>query len=152
MTRVNPNIVALTESVVGGAPFKIGDVVKHPTGKMVKIISGQYWGKYGISNFWYWREVKESGGLGKEECGYGWRQLVREPKFVMVMLDGEPTIHATSVHGNYDDTLCGIDANDNVGHEGMYPAAEGAKITCMDCIRLIKYCRKYGNADLRSEK
>lgn len=36
----------IAEEVLGGAPFKIGDIVKHPSGRMVKIIDGQYWGTY----------------------------------------------------------------------------------------------------------
>lgn len=63
----------LVEEVTGGPPFEIGDTVLHPSGRKVKITSGQYWGRYGISNFWYWREVKPDGSLGPEEHGYGWR-------------------------------------------------------------------------------
>jgi hypothetical protein len=51
----------------------IGKVVRHPDGRMVKVIGGQYWGTHGLSNFWYWREVKEDGSLSeREESGYGW--------------------------------------------------------------------------------
>lgn len=63
----------LTESILGSAPFAVGDIVKHPDGRTVKITSGQYWGTHGISNFWYWREVLPNGELGPEEHGYGWR-------------------------------------------------------------------------------
>ncbi len=62
----------MTEEVLGGAPFKIGDVVKHPDGRTVKIVGGQYWGEHGLSNFWDWQEVLSNGKLGKKECGYGW--------------------------------------------------------------------------------
>lgn len=63
----------LTESVIGGAPFKVGDIVRHPDGRTVKIVSGQYWGEHGLSNHWHWREVLASGCLSsKEESGYGW--------------------------------------------------------------------------------
>lgn len=62
-------IRGLTESVLGGAPFKVGDVVKHPSGRTVKILSGQYWGKGGLSNIWVWKEI---GSSGQEESGYGW--------------------------------------------------------------------------------
>jgi hypothetical protein len=61
----------LTESVMGGPPFKVGDVVKRDR-RIVKIVGGQYWGEYGLSNFWYWREVLPD-GLGPEEHGYGWK-------------------------------------------------------------------------------
>lgn len=63
----------ITEEVLGGTPFAIGDIVVHPSGRNVKIVSGQYWGTHGLSNFWYWREVLKDGTLGKEESGYGWR-------------------------------------------------------------------------------
>lgn len=63
----------MTESVMGGPPFKIGDIVKHPDGRMVKIVDGQYWGEHGLSNHWYWRPVDKNGKFcGPEECGYGW--------------------------------------------------------------------------------
>lgn len=64
----------LTESVMGGAPFAIGDIVKRPSGRTVKITGGKYWGTYGFSNFWYWKKVLSGGELGKEESGYGWEQ------------------------------------------------------------------------------
>jgi len=63
----------LTEKYFDGVPFKVGDTVEHPSGKKVRITSGQYWGTHGISNFWYWREVLSDGKLSeKEEHGYGW--------------------------------------------------------------------------------
>lgn len=62
-----------TESVIGGAPFKVGDTVQHPDGRKVKIIRGQWWGTYGLSNHWSWQEVLEDGTLSdKVEHGYGW--------------------------------------------------------------------------------
>lgn len=71
----------LTESVIGGAPFKIGDVVKHPDGRTVKITEGRYWGDHGLSNFWYWREVLKDGSLSdKVEHGYGWSTQPEEQK------------------------------------------------------------------------
>ncbi len=70
---VEPWIIQLTESVIGSSPFRIGDIVKRPDGREVKIISGQYWGAYGLSNFWRWREIMPDGSLSKiEEQGYGW--------------------------------------------------------------------------------
>jgi hypothetical protein len=51
----------------------VGDVVYHPNGYKVKIVSGQYMGEHGLSNFWHWKRVLKSGKLSsKEECGYGW--------------------------------------------------------------------------------
>lgn len=74
MTRVHPLIRHITEEVTGGAPFKIGDQVRHPDGRLVEIISGQYWGTYGLSNHWSWKEVRSDGSLSKTvEHGYGWR-------------------------------------------------------------------------------
>ena len=72
MTQVAEWVRDLTEEVLGAPPFKVGDVVEHPDGRTVKITKGQYWGTYGLSNFWYWREVREDGSLGLEEHGYGW--------------------------------------------------------------------------------
>lgn len=65
--------VELTESVVGGAPFAIGDTVVTPDGRRVLITAGQYWGTRGLSNHWTWRQVYADGSLGPEERGYGWR-------------------------------------------------------------------------------
>lgn len=62
----------LTEEVFGGAPYEVGDKVRHPSGRLVQITGGSYWGEHGLSNFWYWREVMPDGSLGQEECGYGW--------------------------------------------------------------------------------
>ena len=66
-------VKALTEEVLGGEPFKVGDTVNHPSGRKVRIVGGQYWGEHGISNFWYWREVYPDGALGPQEHGYGWK-------------------------------------------------------------------------------
>lgn len=65
----------VTEEVFGGAPWKIGDRVKHPDGRTVQITGGEYWGAYGgLSNHWQWREVLPNGKLAStEESGYGWR-------------------------------------------------------------------------------
>jgi hypothetical protein len=69
---VAPWVKDLTERTLGGSPFKIGDQVKHPSGRTVKITDGQYWGEHGLSNFWGWREVLADGSLGPQENGYGW--------------------------------------------------------------------------------
>lgn len=63
----------ITESVLGPAPFGIGDVVVHPDGRRVQIIDGCYWAPAGLSNHWNWREVFADGTLGALEQGYGWR-------------------------------------------------------------------------------
>lgn len=69
MTLVKKWVVEL----VGQSPFKIGDRVMHPKHGLVEITAGQYWGTYGISNFWYWTNVLKDGRLGKRNYhGYGW--------------------------------------------------------------------------------
>jgi hypothetical protein len=45
--------------------YSIGDFYK------IKIKDGQYWGTYGLSNFWYWYRLDENGNIIKEEHGYG---------------------------------------------------------------------------------
>jgi len=63
----------LTEKCVGRSSLKVGAIVMHPDGYKVKIISGQFWGEYGLSNTWTWRRVLKNGKLSKkEESGYGW--------------------------------------------------------------------------------
>ena len=53
--------------------MEVGKTLKHPDGRTVKIISGQFWGEHGLSNFWYWREVLLDGSLSETlEHGYGW--------------------------------------------------------------------------------
>jgi hypothetical protein len=53
-------------------PFKVGDYVRHPSGRWVRIVAGTYWGDSDISNHWEWREVRADGSLGPVESGYGW--------------------------------------------------------------------------------
>lgn len=70
----------LTEEAIGGSTLKVGDIVRHPDGRRVKIVDGQYWGEHGLSNFWYWQEVKDDESLSeKKESGYGW-VVEPEPK------------------------------------------------------------------------
>lgn len=63
----------MSERVIGGPPFAVGDVVRHPSGRKVKIVGGRYWGEHGLSNFWEWRESRRGGRLGRLESGYGWQ-------------------------------------------------------------------------------
>jgi hypothetical protein len=42
----------ITESVMGKSELEVGKVVRHPDGRTVKIVAGQYWGERGVSNFW----------------------------------------------------------------------------------------------------
>jgi hypothetical protein len=74
VTQVAPWVREIVEREMGGAPFAVGDRVKHPDGRTVEITSGQYWGTYGLSNFWHWREVLADGTLSAtDEHGYGWQ-------------------------------------------------------------------------------
>lgn len=71
-TALEPWVVELTESVIGPAPFAVGDEVRHPDGRQVRITGGRYWGERGLSNFWHWRPLLADGSLGEPESGYGW--------------------------------------------------------------------------------
>ena len=72
MTKVKPWAIALTEKHFGGSPFKIGDKVIHKRHGLVVIVDGQYWGTYGISNFWDWQKVLPDGSISKGVYhGYG---------------------------------------------------------------------------------
>ena len=58
-----------------GSHLEVGMVTKHPDGRTVKIMEGQFLDPtYGrLSNFWYWQEVLSDGSLSsKKENGYGW--------------------------------------------------------------------------------
>jgi hypothetical protein len=66
--------ISVTEDVLGGAPFAVGDIVMHPSGRKVEIVSGQYWSNGRVSNHWKWREVIEE-GRGELEHGYGWKPI-----------------------------------------------------------------------------
>ncbi|MEO9521676.1 MAG: hypothetical protein ABJC88_16865 [Parasphingorhabdus sp.] len=57
-----------TESTIGGAPFAIGDIVRHPEHGKVEITGGQYWGAHGLSNFWDYTALD----TGEKHNGYGW--------------------------------------------------------------------------------
>ena len=72
-TLVADWVQELTERVLGPAPFSVGDEVKHPDGRSVRIVAGRYWGRHGLSNHWTWREVFADGSLGAQESGYGWQ-------------------------------------------------------------------------------
>lgn len=73
MTHVQKWVRDLVEGVLGPSQMAVGATVKHPDGRTVRIISGRYWGDYGLSNFWSWREVLPDGTLAdKVENGYGW--------------------------------------------------------------------------------
>lgn len=72
--EIRKMVRGLAEEAFGPSPFEIGDRVKHPSGRTVEIVGGAYWGEFGMSNFWTWREVRADGTLvERRECGYGWR-------------------------------------------------------------------------------
>lgn len=73
MPKVPTWVKELVEEVDGGCPIAIGQRWKI-NGKICQIVGGQYWGEYGVSNFWYWKTVNEDGSLGAENCGYGRHQ------------------------------------------------------------------------------
>jgi len=56
----------LTEEVLGGSPLEVGKKYRHPEHGVIIVTSGQYWGKHGISNFWYWTDE-----TGNKHHGYG---------------------------------------------------------------------------------
>lgn len=54
-------------------PFQVGDTVKHPSGRQVRIISGQFMSNGRISNHWRYKEVLSDGSLSDTvESSYGW--------------------------------------------------------------------------------
>lgn len=75
MSNTTPFVKPWVQEIIDetfGPHLEIGMVTKHPDGRTVKIVDGQYMGTFGLSNFWDWQEVLPDGTLGKKECGYGW--------------------------------------------------------------------------------
>lgn len=70
MTKVSRKVQDMVRNTLGDCPYGVGDVVRI-NGQPCKITSGQYWGEYGLFNFWIWREVFPSGSLGERKAGYG---------------------------------------------------------------------------------
>jgi hypothetical protein len=68
------SVVALTERTFGKSAMKIGHIIKHPDGRYVEVVDGCLWADGGYSNFWFWREVKPDGTLGRLEYGDGWTE------------------------------------------------------------------------------
>lgn len=75
MNEVPDWVKELVAESFGSNHLRVGMVTVHPhTGRIVKIVSGDYWTKHGISNFWHWREVLPDGSLSDvDEKGYGWQ-------------------------------------------------------------------------------
>lgn len=76
MTRVAGWVQDLTEGVfdeVFGSPphghLEIGKRYIHPDDGEIEITGGQYWGTYGLSNFYHWTIVT----TGDKGNGYGSR-------------------------------------------------------------------------------
>jgi hypothetical protein len=63
---------SITEQVFGKIQLHIGMQTQHPDGRNVVITKGQAWSNGRLSNFWYWKEIKQDGSFGPEEHGYGW--------------------------------------------------------------------------------
>ena len=81
ITEVSPFIQDIVEKVFGDH-LEIWMITINPeTGKLVKVVDGQYWGTFGFSNFWYWKDVKVDNSLDDEiHCGYGWTPLPEPEK------------------------------------------------------------------------
>lgn len=53
--------------------MKIGRILKNPeTNRYVQIIDGAVWMDGEYADWWWWREVKADGTLGRLEAGNGW--------------------------------------------------------------------------------
>lgn len=66
-TKVKKWVQDLVDDVVGPCPLQIGGKYTHPTDGPIEITNGQYWGEYGLSNFWYWKVI----ATGEKKSGYG---------------------------------------------------------------------------------
>lgn len=64
----------MNQSLALRSNMKIGETIRHPDGRKVKIKSGQFLDPtFGlVSNWWTWNEVLPDGKLGPDEKGYGW--------------------------------------------------------------------------------
>lgn len=69
-------VASMNESSAAKSAMKIGEVITHPDGYQVKVLSGQYLDSTyrRVTNFWTWARVNEDGSLGEEESGYGWQR------------------------------------------------------------------------------
>lgn len=66
----------LTDSVLGGSPVEVGKRYQHPDDGAIEIVFGQYWGRSGLSNFWYWTVLE----TGETHSGYAddWEEVAVE--------------------------------------------------------------------------
>ena len=67
MTHVPRWVQDLTEEVCGPNLIEIGKIYDHPQDGLIRIISGQYWGEFGLSNFWHWEVLDTK----ERHAGYG---------------------------------------------------------------------------------
>lgn len=61
------NAQSFTEEILGGPTVAIGKRYIHPEDGEIEIISGQWWGTHGLSNFWDWKVL----ATGEVKHGYG---------------------------------------------------------------------------------
>lgn len=98
----------------GGQPVQIGKYYMHPDDGLIKIVSGQYWGRDGLSNHWRWLVLDTN----KIQPGYGdtWPEvpaanwmhdrkgpvrgrLVREDdQWMWIVLDGDQQLRYLSAY------------------------------------------------------
>ena len=62
------SIRQMIEDSSSSSTWEPGTITTHPDGYKVEIIDGQFYGTYGLSNFWTWKRLD----TGVEEDGYGW--------------------------------------------------------------------------------
>lgn len=76
MVYNNPTLRALANEMIEDLKkqqrFDVGDTMRHEDSRIVKVVRGQYWGEYGLSNHWTFKEVLADGSLGPEEHDYGY--------------------------------------------------------------------------------
>ena len=61
MVYNNPTLRALANEMIEDLKkqqrFDVGDTMRHEDSRIVKVVRGQYWGEYGLSNHWTFKEV-----------------------------------------------------------------------------------------------
>jgi hypothetical protein len=62
----------INNRIAAGCQMSVGKTMRHPSGRTVKIKSGQFLSNGRVSNFWCWNEIKPDGTIGPDEHGYGW--------------------------------------------------------------------------------
>jgi len=56
----------INQEFAAKSSMKVGEILRHPDGRLVEVISGQYLDK------WTWCPLLDDGTLGPEESGHGW--------------------------------------------------------------------------------